>query len=268
MNRRAPLRRPPAPGGRRAASARRAPVSLAAAVLLAAVPSGAAQAAPPKPLGETGRLAASSCPEPPLIDGGVPRTREYLTAAVRCLNRAWSAHLSRAGLPFRAPRVRFHDAPGERACGDRPWPDADAFHCADQGTVVFMLTGEWIEGRTDLHPLKVAAHEYGHHLQSLTGIHASYAARFRARGARRAELRRRYELQADCLSGVFLGSVRRSLKRTGQDWEELFEAVRRSGDGDGTHGSGANRLRWFKRGYGALSPAACDTWTAGASRVS
>ncbi|GAA3133409.1 hypothetical protein GCM10010466_24990 [Planomonospora alba] len=254
---------------------------LAAAVCLAAPPYGAAaQAAPPEkppgtPLVRTGRLAAVECSEPPITDGGIPRAREYLTAAVACLNRSWSAHLARAGLRFRAPRVRFYDEPVARVCGQR-WPHADAFYCTEQGTLVFPLTGPWIEDRTDLYPFKQAAHEYGHHLQSLTGIRAAYERRAaRARGALLTELKRRYELQADCLAGVFLGSVRHSLPRTGRDWAALSEAIRRSGDdeadrlhGTVTHGDGADRLRWFTRGYGALSPSACDTWSAKRSWVS
>ncbi|MFF0306241.1 neutral zinc metallopeptidase [Streptosporangium sp. NPDC004379] len=220
-----------------------------------------------------GRLAAAPCPEPPLVDGGIPRGREYLTAVMRCLDRSWSGHFARAGLRFRAPAVRFYEEPAERVCGV-PWPaGAAAFYCTERATVVFPLTGEWIEGRTDLYPLKVAAHEYGHHLQSLTGVRARYEARVRVERARRAELGRRYELQADCLSGVFLGSVRRSLFRTARDWEALAEAVRAGGDSgdDGdprTHGTGAHRGRWFDRGLHAVSPSACDTWAAPSSAVS
>ncbi|MFF5205281.1 neutral zinc metallopeptidase [Streptosporangium sp. NPDC000396] len=200
----------------------------------------------------------------------MPRTREYLTAAMKCLNKSWSAHFARAGLRFRAPAVRFYEEPAQRVCGVR-WPaNAAAFYCTEQATLVFPLTGNWIEDRTDLYPLKVAAHEYGHHLQSLTGVRDDYEARARSDRARQAEFGRRYELQADCLSGVFLGSVQRSLPRTGQDWEALSDMLRASGD-DGeyrTHGTGANRVRWFNRGYHAVSPTACDTWTAVPSMVS
>ena len=205
---------PPGAGSRRAlrrlaAFTRRA---LLVAVCLAVLPSGVAQAASPKgSLLKTGRLAATSCPEPPIIDLGIPRTREYLTAAMKCLNKSWSAHFARAGLRFRKPTVAFYEEPAQRVCGI-PWPVyAAAFYCTERATLVFPLTGDWIENRTDLYPLKTAAHEYGHHLQSLTGIRDRYEARVRSDHAHQAELGRRYELQADCLSGVFLGSVRRSL---------------------------------------------------------
>ncbi|GAT70104.1 metalloprotease-like protein [Planomonospora sphaerica] len=231
----------------------------------------AAENAPVRnPFAGTGRLAATSCPEPPITEGGIPRTREYLAAAVKCLDRAWSAHFSRAGLRFRAPAVRFHEELPEYVCGVKN-PHVDALYCIERATLVFPLTGMWIEDRTDLYPLRTAAHEYGHHLQSLTGIRRAYEARAgRGRGSEAAELKRRYELQADCLAGVFLGGVRHSLARTGRDWEALSDTLRARGDDPGyrTHGTGANRVRWFRRGLDTVSPAACDTWSAPPSRVS
>lgn len=202
--------------------------------------------------------------------GNVPRAREYFGVIAKCLDKSWSAHFARAGLAFRKPTVRFYDEPEQRVCGVR-WPSgASAFYCTERGTLVFLLTGDWIEGRTDLYPLKVAAHEYAHHVQSLTGIRRHYEARIRADHARQAELGRRYELQADCLSGVFIGSVWGSLSRSQDDWAAVVEATRATGDDDDrrSHGTGGNRAYWLKRGFTAVSPAACDTWRAAPSRVS
>ncbi|MDP9847599.1 neutral zinc metallopeptidase [Streptosporangium lutulentum] len=246
--------------------------AILATACLTVLSSGVAQAAPPKsPLLKTGKLATTSCPEPPIIDLGIPRTREYLTTVMKCLDKSWSAHFARAGLRFRKPTVRFYEEPAQKVCGTVPWPvNVGALYCTERATLVFPLTGDWIENRTDLYPFKIAAHEYGHHLQSLTGVRRDYEARVRSDPAHQNELNRRYELQADCLSGVFLGSVRRSLPRTAQDWESLSDELRASGDDPGhrTHGAGANRVRWFDRGYRAISPAACDTWTAKPSYVS
>ncbi|MGV9306832.1 neutral zinc metallopeptidase [Nonomuraea sp. NPDC003727] len=225
----------------------------------------------PGALYKTGRLPVASCPEPPLVSGGIPRAKEYLGAIMTCLNRGWSAHFTKAKLPFRQPKVRYVDAPTERICGVR-WPGgAAAFYCTGQATLVFPLEGQWIEGRTDLYPLKVAAHEYGHHVQQQAGIRAAYEKLVRARTGDQAELGRRYELQADCLAGVFAGSVWRSLGRSAEHWTALLDAVKASGDepdGRRSHGSGSSRVSWLKRGYAAVSPSACDTWSAPASKVS
>ncbi|MGW4798040.1 neutral zinc metallopeptidase, partial [Nonomuraea sp. NPDC004297] len=203
------------------------PLVLAALLALPALTPQIAHAAPAPFPKRAGKLAATACPEPPLSTGGIPRTREYLDTVVSCLDRSWSAYLARTGTRFQRPAVRH--AEHGTVCGV-PVADVDAFYCHPTETLVFPLTGRWIDGRTDLYPVKVAAHEYAHHVQTLTGLRRAYEARYRTRPVTRAESRRRFELQADCLAGVFLGSVRASLARTGDDWEALRETVRASGD--------------------------------------
>ncbi|WP_223166316.1 neutral zinc metallopeptidase [Nonomuraea sp. SYSU D8015] len=59
----------------------------------------------------------------------------------------------------------------------------------------------------------MAAHEYGHHLQSLVGIRRAFEERVRAARTGQDELKRRYELQADCLGSVW-GSLSRSQRES------------------------------------------------------
>jgi predicted metalloprotease len=233
-----------------------AALACSAALVIASQPARAA-ASPENPFSGMGRLAQTSCSETPITAGGIPRTREYLEAVMKCLDKSWAAYFARADRTFRKPVVRYYDEPVRTVCGI-PWPEgAAAFYCIGKNTLVLPLSGGWIEDRTDLYPFKVAAHEYGHHLQSL-------------RHVRKGEDGRRYELQADCLSGVFLGSVWSSLTRTRKDWAALRDVVKAGGDEgeEHSHGTGANRVRWLERGYRAVSPAACDTWSAPASEVS
>ncbi|MGW0806337.1 neutral zinc metallopeptidase [Nonomuraea sp. NPDC002799] len=245
--------------------------ALVALMTIACVPGHNAQAATPHAEAtasakkvfpkKAGRLADGSCPETAITAGGIPRSRQYLETVVRCLDKSWSAYFDRAGLRgFVEPVVRYYEEPVSTVCGGG-WPDADAFYCIERGTVVFPLDGGWIRDRTDLYPFKTAAHEYGHHLQWLIGWRRAYGP---------GEPKRRYELQADCLAGVFMGSVWSSLARGGSDWAALLDAVRANGDEGGerrTHGKGINRAYWLQRGYRAVSPAACDTWSAPAAKV-
>ncbi|MEV0380942.1 neutral zinc metallopeptidase [Nonomuraea sp. NPDC050643] len=219
---------------------------------------------------KAGRLAAASCPERPLSTGGIPRGREYLGAVMKCLDKSWAAYVRKAGRSLGRPVVRYFDEPQRTVCG-MPWPEhAAAFYCTERATLVFPLTGSWIEGRTDLYPMKVAAHEYGHHVQSALGIRKAYEMAARARRERDGDLKRRYELQADCLAGVFLGSVWGSLGRPQRDWAALLDTVKATGDEDGerSHGKGASRASWLERGFRSGSPATCDTWSATAAKVS
>jgi predicted metalloprotease len=252
-------------------------LTLAAILAVACLPAQSAQAAGSgsapvsNPFStKAGKLAVTSCPETPISSGGIPRARQYLEAVVKCLDKSWSAYFAHAGRSYGKPVVQYFEEPASTVCGLR-WPEhAAAFYCTDRRTLVFPLTGGWIEDRTDLYPFKVAAHEYGHHLQSVTGIRRSYEVRARTDRAHQAELKRRYELQADCLSGVFIGSVWGSLSRTAADWTALLDATRASGDEDEyrSHGKGTNRVHWLARGYRAGSPAACDTWSAPSAKVS
>ncbi|MEW9549432.1 hypothetical protein [Nonomuraea sp. NPDC050783] len=67
-----------------------------------------------------------------------------------CLDTSWKAYVTKAGRPFREPAVRYFEEPADRVCGG-DWPaQAAAFYCVERRTLVFPLTGGWIEGRDDL----------------------------------------------------------------------------------------------------------------------
>ncbi|MBV6279061.1 neutral zinc metallopeptidase [Pseudomonas aeruginosa] len=124
----------------------------------------------------------------------------------------------------------------------------------------------------------VIAHEVGHHVQNLMGISAKINAA-RQRGARMEGangLSVRQELQADCFAGVWANRAQERLNWLEPgDIEEALNAANAIGDdrlqrqGRGmvvpdsfTHGSSAQRMRWFKTGFESGSPASCDTFKA------
>ncbi|GIH23558.1 hypothetical protein Aph01nite_18680 [Acrocarpospora phusangensis] len=83
---------------------------------------------------------------------------------------------------------------------------------------------------------------------------------------------RRYNLQARCLAGAFLGSVWKSLHRPTRDWRKFLDAIRGTGDdmrstGERWHGTGRGIVYWVKRGFTKPSPARCNTWTAAGTLV-
>ena len=121
----------------------------------------------------------------------------------------------------------------------------------------------------------VIAHEIGHHLQKLEGtsdlVHRSSESA--QRGA--TGLSVRLELQADCYAGVWAhDAARRGLLEVG-DIEEAIDAAAAIGDdrlqsmSRGTvspetfsHGTSAQRARWFRTGYESGRADACDTFSA------
>jgi predicted metalloprotease len=122
----------------------------------------------------------------------------------------------------------------------------------------------------------VIAHEVGHHVQNLLGISGKvHDAQQRAGSGGANELSVRLELQADCLAGVWAHQTQRQkqvLERG--DVEEALGAAAAVGDDriqmktqgyvvpeSFTHGSAAQRVRWFKRGFESGSIDSCDTFS-------
>jgi predicted metalloprotease len=119
----------------------------------------------------------------------------------------------------------------------------------------------------------VLAHEIGHHVQALAGTEPRVREAMRANPSRTNDLSVRMELQADCYAGVWGHSTsERNLLEQG-DVEEGLTAAAAIGDdriqrmGGGrvaperfTHGSSAQRVRWFRTGLESGRPESCDTF--------
>lgn len=125
----------------------------------------------------------------------------------------------------------------------------------------------------------VIAHEYGHHIQTLTGVSQQVrSAQQRASGEAEAN---RYsvalELQADCYAGVWAANA--AAASNGEvalgagDLEAGMQTAAAIGDDalqrrqggrvrpeSFTHGTSAQRVQWLRRGYETGNPAACDTF--------
>ncbi len=125
----------------------------------------------------------------------------------------------------------------------------------------------------------VIAHEFGHHVQALTGAtdrvqRAQQTARTRAEGNRYSVA---LELQADCYAGAWAANASRvsngEVVVTAADLEEGMKTAAAIGDdalqrrGGGavspesfTHGSSQERMQWLQRGYQSGDPRVCDTF--------
>ncbi len=122
----------------------------------------------------------------------------------------------------------------------------------------------------------VIAHEVGHHVQHLLGISDQVDQLRRRNPAQANALSVRVELQADCFAGLWAqraNAARNILE--GGDIEEALGAATAIGDDrlqkqaqgyavpdSFTHGSSAQRVRWFKRGLESGNIKQCDTFAA------
>jgi predicted metalloprotease len=109
----------------------------------------------------------------------------------------------------------------------------------------------------------VIAHEVGHHVQNLIGATAQ-----KIRGETDNQNSVRVELQADCFAGVWGHTARGSLAITDDDLKEAVTAAHAIGDDalghasadDYTHGTSAQRMRWFRLGFQNGDARQCDTF--------
>lgn len=123
----------------------------------------------------------------------------------------------------------------------------------------------------------VIAHEIGHHVQNLTGISKKTdALRSRMSETQFNRVSVRVELQADCFAGVWAHHANRAKPFIeAGDIDEALNAASAIGDDrlqqqsggsvvpdSFTHGSSAQRVRWFKTGFESGDVKACDTFAA------
>jgi len=187
------------------------------------------------------------------------------------LQETWETKLDGYG---RAKLVLFRDAV-PTACG-MGQSAAGPFYCpGDQQVYIdldFFDALARLGGEGDFAQAYVIAHEVGHHIQNQANVLGATRGPD-AVGPKGNAVR--VELQADCLAGVWTASAkRRGLLEVG-DVEEGLQAAAAIGDdrlqreSQGrvtpetfTHGTSAQRVRWFERGLSSGDVAACDTFAA------
>ncbi len=201
----------------------------------------------------------------------------------------WSEIFSASGQTYRGPRiVLFRNATNGGRCG-MAQSAMGPFYCPPDKQI-FLDTGFFREVETRFRGCTgnackftaayIIAHEAGHHIQNLLGI-LDKARQMQERAGSKAEanaIQVRVELQADCLSGVWVN--REEKKRPGfleaGDIDAALQTASAIGDDtlqrqaqgrvvpdSFTHGSAAQRKRWFMTGYQQGSVQACNTFASG-----
>jgi uncharacterized protein len=201
----------------------------------------------------------------------------FFTAAARCLNEAWGPFLEYYHLPFVPPTLHFPTgASFQTPCGSMTVGVATAaYYCADNLYVPYQGLQIAQYGDDPGVYLALIAHEYGHHVQEIAGImDAAWREIYRDGQASPTglDLSRRKELQAQCFSGMFLGSV---VDQGGSVTRDMYAKAWRDQDtrGDNTsgghdHGTNAHYASWWRVGAQYNRIAKCNTFAAPASAVS
>ncbi|NNE70745.1 MAG: flagellar biosynthesis protein FlgM [Rhodothermales bacterium] len=191
---------------------------------------------------------------------------------------AWGRIFQEAGGRYRAPDMVLFTDGVESACGYTS-SATGPFYCPGDSQVYLDL-GFFRElarmgGSGDFATAYVIAHEVGHHIQNLTGVHDQVRQmRGRMSQTQSNALSVRVELQADCYAGVWAHYAARDGDFLEQgDLEEGLRAAAAIGDDrlqrmagrrvqpeSFTHGSSEQRQEWFTRGLRSGDYQTCDTF--------
>ena len=188
---------------------------------------------------------------------------------------------SQTGQPYEPPQMVLFKGAVQSGCGGAT-AQSGPFYCpADEraylDTDFFVTMERRLGAGGDFAAAYVIAHEVAHHIQNETGVlAAANGAQRTANAAEANAIQVRIELQADCYAGLWAryAGDRFGVLEPG-DMDEALNAARAIGDDTlarnagrtvqphtFTHGTSAQRQRWFARGYETGDMAACDTFGA------
>jgi predicted metalloprotease len=201
-------------------------------------------------------------------NGAESNTACFVTAIVNDVQATWQ-DLFRQGAvdgAYRVTKLVLFTEATSSGCGEASAATGPFYCPAD--SKVYLDLGFFQELRDrfgapgDFAQAYVIAHEFGHHVQHLLGV-----------GARTREQSIRLELQADCYAGIWAAHT--SVQPDPQDFNEALDAAASVGDDrlqrqagqrvnrdTWTHGSSAQRQRWFQQGATSGDPTSCDTFSA------
>lgn len=207
----------------------------------------------------------------------VETARAFFESAAGCLADAWKPLLEKSNLPFQEPLVNVSaSASGISTPCTGSGSDFAAFYCPANKTIYMPISQLQTELFKDnwIVYLSVFAHEYGHHVQGMSGILRRVNGERLDAGPRTPkglELSRRIELQANCFDGMYLTSSEDGGSLTSSQITLSKRDARGRGDQPGDmrdHGTTEHGGDWFELGLEHNRTAQCNTFTAPAEDVS
>ena len=206
---------------------------------------------------------------------------EFVAVVLADTEEVWSREFSRRGGTYQPPKLVLFSGAVRSACGTAS-AAVGPFYCPGDRQVYldvdfFRTMQTQLGTQGEFARAYVIAHEVGHHVQNLIGVmEQTMAARQRASQADANAISVMVELQADCFAGVWAQGAQKmfGILEPG-DIESALDAAARIGDDalqrqsqgyvvpdSFTHGSSAQRQRWFYAGFESGKMESCDTFSA------
>ncbi|AYC34382.1 neutral zinc metallopeptidase [Pseudomonas cavernae] len=229
-----------------------------------------------------GQMGQTSSVSPP--QGRAPASNdeqaEFVRAVLGDTEDTWRTVFQQAGKQYQDPKLVLFRGGVNSACGFAS-SATGPFYCPGDRQVYldlefFREMEQRFAAAGDFAQAYVIAHEVGHHVQTLLGISARInSARQRGEPMEGDNgLLVRQELQADCLAGIWAFHAQQRLNwLESGDIEEALNAANAIGDDrlqqqsrgrvvpdSFTHGTSAQRVRWFKMGFEGGQIGKCDTF--------
>jgi predicted metalloprotease len=205
--------------------------------------------------------------------------RDFVSAVLGSTEETWSALFSASGQSYREPSLVLFSGLTSSGCGTGQSAMGPFYCLVDQTVYIDLSFYEDLRTRFqapgDFAQAYVIAHEVGHHVQNMLGtMEQVHQLRGRQGEAEANSMSVRLELQADCYAGLWAHHAERAkpMLESG-DVEEALGAASAIGDDriqrqtqgtmvpeSFTHGSSAQRVRWFRRGLETGDAKSCDTF--------
>jgi uncharacterized protein len=215
----------------------------------------------------SGASGAPTAPSSGEVNRGADdASRTFFKKIIGQTEKVWEEEFRRNGMRYQPTKLVMFSDQVDTACGAAD-SNVGPFYCpADKQVYIdpifYNVMEKQLGAGGDFAQAYVVAHEVGHHIQKLLGVSDKVDAQRRRLSERDMNaLSVRMELQADFYAGVWANHAK-DLRLDRQDIEEAMNAAQQIGDdrlqsqGSGrvrpetfTHGTSAQRMRWFMKGY-------------------
>jgi uncharacterized protein len=204
--------------------------------------------------------------------------KQFVATVLAETEDTWNGIFQAQGLKYEEPTLKLFSGSIESACGMAS-AASGPFYCPGDrkvylDTAFFDQLATQFGASGDFAQAYVIAHEVGHHVQNLLGDLSKYNdMRQQMSEAKANAVSVRIELQADCYAGIWGHfTAQKGLLENG-DLEEALNAAQQIGDDtlqkesqgyvvpeSFNHGTSAQRMKWFKRGFDSGKLSDCDTF--------